>query len=76
MVSNVLNTYTINTVNQLLEYLGIEEIKPEEFKSLNCFTDYKGGKPVRTLYSIFCKEKICIVEFKNGKIFSRGWDNV
>lgn len=76
MVNNVLNEYIIKTVNQLLSQLDIEEIKPDEFKSLNCFTDYKGGKPVRTLYSIFCKKKVCIVEFKNGKIFSRGWDYV
>ena len=76
MVSNILNTYTINTVNQLLSQLGIEEIKPEEFTTLNCFTDYKDGKPVRTLYSVFCKEKVCIIEYKNNKLFSRGWDYV
>lgn len=76
MSENVLNTYTVNTINQLLKQLGIEEIKPEEFKTLNCFTNYKKGKAVTTLYCIFCKQRVCFIEFKNNKLYSRGWDYV
>lgn len=73
--NDILNEYFTKFVNELLKQVGLDEIKPNELRTLNLYSKYQGtNRPETQVYITIGKyEAILDLEYKKGKLLSDGW---
>lgn len=73
--NDILNEYFTTFVNELLKQIGLNEIKPNELRTLNLYSKYQGtNRPETQVYITIGKyEALIDIEFKKGKLLTDGW---
>ena len=70
---DILNIFFTNVLNNLLNQVGLEEIQPNELKSVSMYSTYQGTNRPETVLFIDCKNKMLSFDFKKGKLTTSNW---
>lgn len=76
-MNDILNEYWANSLNQLLKQLKLDEVEPNEIRTIMINSKYQqeGSNRKETISHIICKDRMITISFEKKHLTSSGWIN-